>query len=266
MARPLFLIAWSLAGTAWAVDGNDGFLSSIYDFGNDTVVDAGRTVIAPLSWDGGDWLLFGGCAAAIGVSAITADHDIRIEAQENRNQHGDRYATYANTMGTVWSLGVLAGSAGYGWIADDAQARHAARDGLEATIIASVLIGPIVKWSVGRQRPDQDTDGADDFHHFSGNSSFPSGHATQAFAIATVMARTWSDQWYVAALAYGVAASVGYARINDNQHYLSDVIAGAALGTAVGWAVVGWNQDRRGLRVEPMAGVGFGGVRVAWVF
>lgn len=262
----MLMLSIAVSGPLSAADNDRGIFDAVLTFGSDTAVDTGRAVTAPLRWEGEDWLVFGGCAAVVGVSMATYDSHVRDNAQQDRSANSDRYSKYANTMGTIWSLGVLAGSATYGWVADDERALHAARDGLEASIIASVVICPVVKFAVGRERPRQDQDGSDDFRPFSGNSSFPSGHTTQAFTIATVVARTWSDQWYVGALAYGVAASVGLARINDNSHYLSDVLAGAALGTAVGWAVVGWNHERSNVRIEPMAGLGFGGVHVEWMF
>ncbi len=49
-------------------------------------------------------------------------------------------------------------------------------------------------------------------------------------------------KWWVWTAAYGTAALVGYARVYHDAHWTSDVIAGAALGTAVGWRVVKRNS------------------------
>ena len=68
-------------------------------------------------------------------------------------------------------------------------------------------------------------------------SSFPSGHASQAFAVATAIAENY-PVWWVQTLCYGGAGLVGYARIEQNDHYASDVVAGSLLGWAVARAVV----------------------------
>lgn len=63
-------------------------------------------------------------------------------------------------------------------------------------------------------------------------NSFPSGHATSAFAFASVVA--YEHPWYVGVPAYAFAGAVGYSRINDNAHWLHDVVAGATVGIAYG--------------------------------
>ncbi len=61
--------------------------------------------------------------------------------------------------------------------------------------------------------------------------SFPSGHTTTAFS--TAMSLTLiSKKWYIAAPAFAWAASVGYSRMYLGQHYPSDVLMGAMVGTA----------------------------------
>ena len=62
--------------------------------------------------------------------------------------------------------------------------------------------------------------------------SFPSGHATTAFAFSSVVMMEHSLPWGIAANA--MAAFVGFSRMNDNAHYLQDVLAGATIGTMYG--------------------------------
>jgi membrane-associated phospholipid phosphatase len=78
-----------------------------------------------------------------------------------------------------------------------------------------------IKYATQRERPD----GSDHF-------SFPSGHTAVAFAAASVLDRQYGRT--VGWLAYGAAAMAGEARIADNHHYLSDVVAGAVLGRLIG--------------------------------
>ena len=109
-------------------------------------------------------------------------------------------------------------------------------DALTASIIGPGLIGTTVKYAVGRVRPNTATR-TFEFKPFSGNQSFPSGHASQAFAVATAIAENYPS-WWVQTLCYGGAGLVGYARIEQNAHYTSDVVAGALLGWSVARAVV----------------------------
>jgi hypothetical protein len=86
--------------------------------------------------------------------------------------------------------------------------------------------------------------------------SFPSGHATTAFASATVLQRRFG--WKVGLPAYAVASYVAASRVDMQRHYMSDVIFGAALGMVAGRNVT---VAGRQLEIGPLAssgGVGIG--------
>ncbi len=65
--------------------------------------------------------------------------------------------------------------------------------------------------------------------------SFPSGHASMAFAFASVV--TARHNWFVGGMSYILASFIGYSRIQDDRHFLHDVIAGATIGMSYGWGV-----------------------------
>jgi len=67
-----------------------------------------------------------------------------------------------------------------------------------------------------------------------GSTSFPSGHTSTSFAVATALSRAY-PKWYVIAPAYLWAGSVGYSRMYLGVHYPSDVFGGALLGTTTSW-------------------------------
>jgi len=66
-----------------------------------------------------------------------------------------------------------------------------------------------------------------------GVGSFPSGHTSAAFAVATVFAKRYPHLRWVRWVAYGSAALVGFSRVSLESHFPSDVFVGAAIGYAV---------------------------------
>lgn len=79
----------------------------------------------------------------------------------------------------------------------------------------------------------------DMYQHFienithSGNNSFPSGHTTSAFALATVLC-LYAKNRYLQLLYFIMALLVGYSRIYLGQHFLPDVVVGMMIGMGVG--------------------------------
>ena len=113
--------------------------------------------------------------------------------------------------------------------------------GLEAVAVAGIAT-TFLKGVAGRARPFVSIDtNPHDFHFGRGFSngnfqSFPSGHATAAFALASTVTsesqRWWPHQtWIVAPTMYGAATLVGLSRMYNNKHWASDVVLGAAIGT-----------------------------------
>jgi hypothetical protein len=197
--------------------------------------DTGAVLTAPAHWDQQDWLCVGYSAAGIGAAA-SFDKAVEDRVQAHRTPGEDRFFRQYQNFGSTWSFGVIGAFEVWGEIDGDSAAKNAAMDALTASIIGPGLIGTSVKYAVGRVRPNTATN-TFEFKPFSGNQSFPSGHAAQAFAVATAIADNY-PAWWVQALCYGGAGMVGYARIEQNAHYTSDVVAGALLGWSVAQAVV----------------------------
>lgn len=65
--------------------------------------------------------------------------------------------------------------------------------------------------------------------------SFPSGHSSGAFSFASVIAARHGWGW--GGLAYATAGMIAVSRVNDDFHYLHDVLAGITIGVAYGWGV-----------------------------
>ena len=190
---------------------------------------------SPARWDQQDWLYAGLSAAGIGAAA-TLDKTVKSRVQAHRTPSEDHFFSQYQNLGDTWSFGVIGAFEVWGELDGDSTAKNTAMDALTASIIGPGLIGTTVKYAVGRVRPNTATS-TFEFKPFSGNQSFPSGHASQAFAVATAIAENYPS-WWVQVLCYGGAGLVGYARIEQNAHYTSDVGAGALLGWSVARAVV----------------------------
>ncbi|MEW5701842.1 MAG: phosphatase PAP2 family protein [Candidatus Zixiibacteriota bacterium] len=197
---------------------------------------------SPVRWGGRDRQRFSLLTATV-VSVGFADQPIRILSQRNRTRTVDHVVEAVEPLGAGYAVGALGG--GFfmaGAMLADSQATAVAWDGLASMLIASQIITPALKEAVGRYRPFQSLD-ADKFDPFSGHSSFPSGHATRAFSVASVIAAHYDPLW-VKATAYGLTGMVAFARVNRNVHFASDVVAGSLIGTTVGRAVVHRGQRR----------------------
>ncbi len=214
------------------------------DYVNLLADDTRAILTAPLRWDHRDWLMAGGLTSLV-VASTAADSMIREESQENITPQLHTFTKNAQRFGAEGSWLVLGAFEAYGYLAEDTKAKAVAMDGLTASVISAGIITPLMKFTVGRVRPNA-SDRTFDFKPFSGNYSFPSGHTTQAFAVASVIAAHY-DQWWVQGLSYGLAGVVGYSRVEQNSHYASDVVAAAIIGTAVGRTIVKrHNKPREG--------------------
>lgn len=110
-----------------------------------------------------------------------------------------------------------------GRFAPQGRFRSATYDFAQAAIVNGAYTS-ILKYSVQRTRPDA-----------SNSLSFPSGHTSTAFSLATVANHHYG--WKVGVPAYVLASGIGLSRIEKDKHYLSDVLAGATLGIIVGRTV-----------------------------
>jgi membrane-associated phospholipid phosphatase len=219
-------------------------LFSLKETGQLALLDAKGILLAPLHWDGEDWMKFGVGSAAVILTGVLLDTPVQEASQRSRTSGRDDFATTVQRFGSEYSWAVLGGYAVFGLAAKDREAMNVAVDGVLASLLASGIATPVLKFAVGRARPNADL-GDHYFTPFSNkDASFPSGHTTQAFAVAAVIAAHDSHLW-VKVLAYGIAGTVGLARIEQNAHWTSDVLAGAILGTAIGNAVVILNERHR---------------------
>jgi membrane-associated phospholipid phosphatase len=197
-------------------------------YGRAAVADVRAVATAPAR---ADWKKVGLSAAAVGAALLIDDEVARI-ARANTSSGADRIADAIEPFGGGHSDKVMAAFLAYGLIRRDERAKAVAFDAFMSSLIASKGITPALKKITNRERPN------------GGDQAFPSNHATQAFLLATTIAEHYDRRW-VRNLAYGVAAGVAAARIYHDDHWTSDVVAGALIGTAVAKIVVRTNNAER---------------------
>lgn len=200
--------------------------------------DAKTLARAPFEWKAPEWRRF---AEGVGVVAATMIADKKLEDafQRNRSSSTDLFARRVTPFGGGRAMQVSALLIGTGWLMHNDNVFGAGRDSLEAELWAAGLVTPILKDTFGRARPNTN-EGTWRFHGFTTNNareSFPSGHATNAFAAATAIS-AHSDGWLVPTIAYSIATGVACSRVNDRAHFVSDVVAGALIGRAVARGIV----------------------------
>jgi membrane-associated phospholipid phosphatase len=190
--------------------------------------DAGQYFTAPIRWDAEDWTYFGVTLAAVAASHefdSTLRHHFATGANavlngKDKNSTRDALPAVALIAGTWATAGYLGDSDGY---------RETWRL-VEAGVLSTVT-GEVLTLAGGRLRPDASTSPN---QWRQGGDSFPSVHASAAFAIGMTFAESGNDdyRWIRRIVGYGVGLGTAYIRVRDNVHWVSDTVAGAALGIA----------------------------------
>ena len=213
----------------------------------------GRSAIGVFHADNLVPFLVGG--AATGVASFADDH-----FADSVNYSGSGWGKHLATAGgPVWGSLFTAAMFTAGRFSDHARFRALTYDMVDAVIV-NFGYSEVIKAAVGRERPNGEN-----------NQSFPSGHASNAFTIATVTQRHYG--WKLGVPAYVIAGFVGASRIQQDKHYVSDVVAGATLGYIVGRTVVRVNSRplEKGarvasLQVSPIVGRRTRGIRLVATF
>ena len=159
----------------------------------------------------------------------TLDLDVRDALQRARNPTLEpvmRTATDVtqprNVFAFLVAVGVFGGPVG----------PVVVREALVALIPTNLAVEGL-KRAVDRTRPDGSRDPR--------NASFPSSHAANAAALAVLVMRRWPRAGWIA---WPLAALVAFSRMWLDRHYLTDVLAGAAIGLGIAWWVTHWARGR----------------------
>jgi membrane-associated phospholipid phosphatase len=133
------------------------------------------------------------------------------------------WTRFGDVFGEGWvQAGAAVATYAVGKIAHQPRVTHVGSD-LIRTQILNGLLTQGIKYATDRDRPN------------GGARAFPSGHTSATFASAAVLQTHFG--WKTGLPAYAVAGIVGWCRVRDAEHWLSDYVFGAALGVASSYAV-----------------------------
>jgi membrane-associated phospholipid phosphatase len=208
---------------------------------------------SPLRWDLTDWSLFAGTLVAVGAAH---HYDSAVRSHFEKTYAPGQTVNSEDFRDAIPAAGMLVGTWGYATLIDNSDGRREAWTMLEAAGLSSVTAYAL-KYAVGREGPDQTSDPNEWFK--GGGGSFPSWHTTAAFAVGTVLAESGDDEfrWLRRIIGYGLGAFTGYERMKHNAHWLSDTIAGAALGASSARFAMNRNYqlaERFSLSLQPQPG------------
>jgi membrane-associated phospholipid phosphatase len=218
--------------------------------------DLKKQFTAPFHTKGDDWarvIAFGIVAGA----ATLADKPIDRYATNLRNNNN----AVASISRTITAFGgyefyVLAAYTSYTFLSKNQKINTTALLATQAYITTGAIEASF-KFITGRQRPNyidpetkenkptfhgpfyqfkKDDNGTK--HPKNSYNAFPSGHATVAFAAATVFAKEYKDKRAIPIIAYSAASLIALSRITENKHWFTDVFVGAMLGYLSGNQVV----------------------------
>jgi undecaprenyl-diphosphatase len=164
-------------------------------------------------------------------AAILVDHSVAAWAVQCKAPLLDLLVAVINPIGSGVTLLITCVALAVMSRAFDRPRLHDASVLAALAFMSAGLVEFTLKVLVGRPRPDMGLAAAGIMgpSWAPGIDSFPSGHATSVFAVATVFAAYYPRlRWPL----YSLAAAIAIGRVYLERHYLSDIVAGAALGIA----------------------------------
>ena len=194
---------------------------------------------------------------ALGTAALLSnwDDDIALSSQESRYKSGG-LTSFANRASKVNETTLTAGGIiiwGIGRLKKSKTTADIALHATESVVLASVA-SQLIRGPLGRTRPwvtadsnQYDFDAFQGFRNFN-NRAFPSIHTSSSMAVATVLTMETHRRHpgatpLVAPLLFGAGLLPGLSRIQLNQHWASDIFAGAFMGIFAGYKVTRYSHD-----------------------
>jgi membrane-associated phospholipid phosphatase len=221
------------------IESLDGLVKYLYR-------DTKHVLTSPLHWKQNNLVLFATLSVNTFAMMLT-DTDFQKSVQKNRTHTTDQVSEWTDKYTKRVTNLTIGGLYLSGLIFHDRKAKETALLCLESVALAEGITTGL-KHLIGRSRPFGNQ-GAFHFDPLKSpppiySLSFPSGHATTAFALSSVVAEQYRS-WLVRMISYSFALVVSSARVNNNAHFLSDVFWGGIIGISVGRCLVKFHKNER---------------------
>jgi len=182
-----------------------------------------------------------GVVAAMTGAAFSVDSDVRHDVRKTRNKNLDEITYYGEKFGRpVYGSILSALLYTTGLVTANNDIKETGQMLLESMIVTGIFT-KVLKVTMARGRPFTGDAYSDidpfEFDFESSYNSFPSGHTSNAFTVATVLSQQ-IDNIYASVALYSMASLTAFQRIYSDVHWLSDTLLGAAIGTFVGLKIV----------------------------
>jgi len=229
---------------SWAQEKEKSNIADL--FAKDLYNDGKELVTTPFHLSRNDrWKTLG--FLTVGVTAFVLDEELEEIFQRNRTAFTDKFSDAVRPYGDKLPNFLLGSIYLKGLVFKDQKAKDTAYLGFKSILFTQAVVLSL-KYITGRERPSGNK-GAYffkmlDFSPGTNSLSFPSGHASTAFAFSSVIAHQY-PKWWVKVLVYSAAGSVAWSRLNDNVHFTSDVLVGSAIGWYVGSTLTKFHQKKK---------------------
>lgn len=182
------------------------------------------------------------------LSAVAYQNDAHFTRQASAGGTDQIFAVGGSLGDGYMQAGIAVGVYAAGRLSKSNATAHVGADLIRAQLVTGLLVHSL-KLATQRDRPNGTHDSATKTY------AFPSGHSAATWTTATVLWRHLG--WRVGAPASLLAAYASASRLQQNQHYMSDVLFGAALGIASArTATIGHGPRRLAVTPVPMSGGG----------
>jgi hypothetical protein len=189
------------------------------------------------AFGGYNLLFYGGAIAGSAALAFSgADASIRDGVQEHLGSRA--YGNAATVTGYVLPVAVAPAVWLTGLAVRDRAASGAGSAAVQALVV-TVATTFVLKVSVGRDYPP---DGVHTFHPFQSWSwpfpAWPSGHMSSATSVVAALTGYYgTEELWIPFVGYPLALAIGFGMLSGDEHWTSDLFAGAVIGQCIGWSI-----------------------------
>ncbi|RKY89072.1 hypothetical protein DRQ09_01960 [candidate division KSB1 bacterium] len=207
--------------------------------------------------------------AGITAGLYSYDQKIKNWVQKHRSKSSDRISEFFRFFGDGKKLKFpLFIFYSYGYFFKNKKVKKTTILCLESFLVSGTIT-TVIKYAGHRHRPNTN----DPYDRWDGpgfsnlNLSFPSGHSSTAFSIATVIASEYDNIFLIQLLSYGTATLTALSRVNDNAHWASDVFFGSAIGYFTAKAIISLNRSKNEKKVFlPVINNRYSGLLILYTF